>query len=174
VKVLEEDAADLIEAFGFQEQLKRLKARIGDPSGHSAFGKLTKGILNQGGVSSPFQLSGDECNRHAEAYYRTTLKRQYLQEGLDWLKKDVEMILAAENGNEKRELRALCNLFEHAPKALVFLESRTEEIVNETLLPDHALKLLGLLLISFGRHVIHSNEPEGTHSSYANDFAPIY
>jgi hypothetical protein len=174
VKVLEEDAADLIEAFGFQDQVTRLKSRIEDPPRYSAFGKLTKGILEQGGVSSPFHLSGDECNRSAEAYYRTTLKRQYLQEGLDWLKKDVEAMLADGSWNHERERKALHTLFEQVPQALAFLEDRTEEVLHDALLPVHTLKLLGLLLISFGRNVLPSHEQKGTDWSFAHDAAPIY
>src|SRR5262249_41227044 len=46
----------------------------------------------EAGASSPLRLSADEFNAAAEAYYRDTLRRRHLAEGLDLLRGDVRRL----------------------------------------------------------------------------------
>lgn len=173
VRILEEDAAEFIEAFGLQEGMRQLRDRLGDPDVHSAFGKLAKGIMNQGGVSSPLHLTGDECNRAAEDYYRSALKKQYLREGLEWLKKDLEDILEGKTHKWDRERKALGTFFQDPAHALTFLRANQEAVLSDELSFPVTKTLLGLLLISYGCDVLPRKESEETSSSYTNDLAPI-
>ena len=80
VETIEEDAADLVEAFGVKDTLRRLKERLADPERRSAAGKLKAAILEEAGVLSPKSLSGHDFNLAAEQYYRNTLRRHHLGE----------------------------------------------------------------------------------------------
>ena len=82
VKILRRDAAGLIEMMGMAETIHDLENRITDPDHHAVSGRLTRDILDQAGVSTPFKLSGSEFNQAAEAFYRTTLRKQHLAEAL--------------------------------------------------------------------------------------------
>jgi hypothetical protein len=173
VRALEEDAGDLIEAFGLQDDLARLRNRLSDPGGCSAFGKLTKGIMDHAGVSSPWGLSGDECNRAAESYYRNDLKRQYLNEGLNWLRQDVEALLTEGNRSREKARKALETVIPDPAQAPRFLHDIHEAVLNDTLTPAATRTLLGMLILSFAPDLLHHNESEGTRSSRTNDLAPI-
>jgi hypothetical protein len=88
LKIIQEDGRDLIELMGLKETLSRLLHRIEDPGNNSAAGKLTRGIIGEGKVSSPMKLSGRDFNLAAEKYYREDLKRRHLQEALSVLEED--------------------------------------------------------------------------------------
>lgn len=89
LRVLREDAADLIDMFGLQETMDDLARRIEAPEEHAASGRLTRGILEEAGASSPMRLSAEEFGQAAERYYRGTLKRRHLGEALEALEEDL-------------------------------------------------------------------------------------
>ena len=66
LRVLREDAPDLIEMLHLRETLDDLAVRLEDPDGQAAIGKLTRGILQEGNVRSPFKLSADEFNQQVK------------------------------------------------------------------------------------------------------------
>ena len=82
VEALERDAADLIQAMGLEETMADLRARLTDPSGASAAGKLTKGALARVGAKKPLKVPAREFNASAEAFYRDELRRKHLFESL--------------------------------------------------------------------------------------------
>lgn len=90
-ETLREDAADLIEMFGLQQTLADLEARLDDPAELSATGKLMRGILG-GKQHSPLQLRAEEFNLQAERFYRDTLRRRHLAEGLAFLREDARAL----------------------------------------------------------------------------------
>ena len=85
------EGADLVELFGAEELLRNLRARILDPS-QGASGKLTRRILDRTGARSPLSLRGREFNMAAEDVYRGELRRDYLEEALDYLAEDCETV----------------------------------------------------------------------------------
>lgn len=89
IVTLEQEAPDLIEAFGIQQTLNRLRERLNDPAS-SAAGTLTRGILGPDGRRSPLSLSGQEFNLTAESYYRTTLRLQHVEEAFDLMTAEFE------------------------------------------------------------------------------------
>ena len=88
---LEEWAPPLVEHQGFGDVLPDLRRRLEDHKAGAA-GRLERGILDQAGVRSPFELPADEFNQAAESWYRDTLRRQHLEEALDFLAEDVERL----------------------------------------------------------------------------------
>lgn len=90
VRILKEDAADLIDLMGFGETIRDLECRIEHAEEYSATSRLTRGILGGLKARSPLNLSGDEFNQAAERYYRGSLRTEHIREGFELLKKDSE------------------------------------------------------------------------------------
>jgi len=89
LKILREDAADLIEMFQMEETIQELAMRLEAPDRFAALGRLTRGILKETGVSSPLQMPAEEFNLAAERYYREHLRRRHSEEALDYLTADL-------------------------------------------------------------------------------------
>lgn len=86
ISLLRSDAADLIEQMGLHATLDDLAGRLARPEETSAAGRITGAILDELGVSSPMAVPAAQFNQSAEKYYRETLRRQHVAEGLDYLK----------------------------------------------------------------------------------------
>jgi hypothetical protein len=82
IKVLREDAADLIEVLDMKDTVDSLERRIGEAEFFSVASRLTNDILREANASSPFQLSGREFNLAAEAFYRDTLRKRHMEEAI--------------------------------------------------------------------------------------------
>lgn len=100
VNHLETEGKEIIESLGMEGTMDDLRRRLHDHRDASAVGRLTGGIIAGIGRSNPLHLPATEFNREAERYYRTTLKRQHLQEGLDLFDDACrELDKEAESGN---------------------------------------------------------------------------
>ena len=146
--LLQEDAADLIELLNLKETMHDLKSRLEFPQDYSAFGKITKGILNVSGKSSPFKLRGFEFNSVAEKFYRDDLRLKHLKESFE---------VFQQNFSEKE------SLFQHLPpnkKQFLasilgdqdinsFLESVKSGLLTESLNEETLRTLIYLLLLTF-------------------------
>ncbi|MGD8847741.1 MAG: hypothetical protein PVI54_19625 [Desulfobacteraceae bacterium] len=80
IRMLRQEAGDLIELMQLNDVMDDLELRVNDPENHSCAGRLTKGILDTGGWPDPFKGEGRAFNQEAETYYRDTLRRQHIQE----------------------------------------------------------------------------------------------
>lgn len=89
LQTLREDGADLIESLNLNETLQDLQQRLENPRQHGAWAKLNGGILRGVGKSSAMAMPAADFNRGAEDYYRGTLRRQHLSEGLEVLADDL-------------------------------------------------------------------------------------
>ena len=70
LKVLQEDAADLIEILKLADLIRDLGERLEYPGIHSAAAKLVAAILQEAGARSPLSLKAEDFNLAAEKYYR--------------------------------------------------------------------------------------------------------
>ncbi|WP_026842571.1 hypothetical protein [Citrifermentans bremense] len=105
LRLLRQDAADLIEMMGLEETMAGLEARLMDPERCSVAGKLTSGILAEVGGKQPLKINADDFNRGAERYYREGLRRRHMEEALDALEEDFQALdRAARAGSEAERL----------------------------------------------------------------------
>jgi hypothetical protein len=88
IKLLKQDAADLIELLNVRSIISDLEQRLSDKS-QQAGGKLVNGILNELGKNDALKIEAREWNYAAERYYRGTLRRAQLKESLDCLRDTV-------------------------------------------------------------------------------------
>jgi hypothetical protein len=143
--LLKDEAADLVEAFGAHELLRRLEARINDPEQASVAGKLTRGILDEAGATSWTALSGTEFNLAAESYYRGNLRGRHLREALEQLEEDVN----AQEGEASGDGGAPVHSEEgRSPREVV---ADLKEAVLSECADERALRtLIGITLWSIG------------------------
>ena len=147
VQILLEDGAGLIELLGLEETMADLMARLEHPERHSAAGKLTRGILDSTHARTPLQLTARDFNVGAERFYRETLRRRHLAEGLCFLEEDCRRAdLAATNlADGVREALAMILEGESATR---FLAGAQREVHGERASVDTLRKLIGLLLVT--------------------------
>lgn len=89
VGLIRKEGADLIESMGLSDVMRDLEHRICHPEMHGAAAAVTHGILQAKNALDPLQVDADEFNREAERYYRTTVRRRHMQEGLDVLESEL-------------------------------------------------------------------------------------
>ncbi len=147
VQILIEDAADLIELLGLEESMADLMARLEHPERHSTAGKLTRGILDSINAKSPLQLAAREFNQGAEKYYRETLRRRHIAEGLRFLEEDCRRADLASPVLEDGVREALASVLD-GESATRFLAVAQRELQAERVSVDVLGKLIGLLLLT--------------------------
>ena len=166
LRILQEDAADLIEAFQLEGTITNLKQRLDHPQEHSTFGKLTKGILQQAGATSSWALSGEECNQAAEHYYRQTLQKQHIARALESLESDCVDLDHRATSLFPNGRSLLKNILGPSQSAVSFLKHITPDLLVERLDCGQLTKLIYLLLATI--HV----DSEGTPSPAPNTYEP--
>ena len=147
VRLLEEDAADLIEALHLGETMRDLRARLDAPDDCSALGKLTRGILAEGGACRPMALNAGDFNRAAERYYRETLRRRHMEEAFRFLEEDFRRL---DREGPSRELPGVAALraATRNRSASDFLKLVKRDVLNETASLETLRKLTNLVLLS--------------------------
>ncbi|MCX8110044.1 MAG: hypothetical protein N3D15_02200 [Syntrophorhabdaceae bacterium] len=145
LKIIMDDAKDLMEIMGLEDTILSLKNRIEHPEIYSAGAKITQGILR--GKKSPFKVSGDEFNIEAERYYRNTLRKKHLEEAysvvLDEFKKMDSHLLC--NGCIFRD--SLQSIL-HDQSSTLFLVKRKKDLFDETISERDLKKLIQLLILT--------------------------
>lgn len=81
--ILMQEGRGLIEMFGLEETMRGLNEKLEGFDEISSFGKITGGILKEGGFKNPFSATAREWNLAAEKYYRGTLRVRQAEEALD-------------------------------------------------------------------------------------------
>ncbi|MCX7966617.1 MAG: hypothetical protein N2596_08335 [Syntrophorhabdaceae bacterium] len=147
VKIIMDDAKDLIELMGLEETIVSLKERIEQPEIFSAGARITQGILKDKKKKNPLQLSGDEFNIEAEKYYRNTLRRKHLEEAysvvLDEFKK-MDSHLLCSGCAFKDSLKSILGDL----SATLFLLKRKKDLLEEKLPEDEIKRLIQLIVLT--------------------------
>jgi hypothetical protein len=147
VRLIREDAADLIEMFGMSGTMDDLERRIEEPDQYSALGKLTRAVLDKGNASSPMKMKAADFNRAAEECYRDDLRKSHFLEGFRFLEEDLRRIgktATAEDGAVRNAFKALMK----EEEASSFIRNVRQDVVNEKASPDLLRKLISLLLLT--------------------------
>jgi len=173
LRLLREDAADLIELMGLHDTLNDLERRFTDPAQYSAAGRLTSGILDEVNASSPLRVNAREFNTGAEHYYQTTLRRKHLEEALGFMALDCTM-LDREQEPVSEQVRTALRAVLAGQSAGQFVESASKDVLNEQADIPTLQRLMNLVLIKVHHdEIAASNQPENKRSA-ADDRAPVY
>jgi hypothetical protein len=146
--IIRDDAADLVEAFGAESLIESVQRRLAAPEVHGVAGKLTAGILGSSGARSPMDLSAEEFNESAEAYYRGALRRRHVAEAMDLALED---LLRLDDADEHSVYRRQVTEVIGRRSAGEFLRSMREDILSETLNETQLRRCIQLTLIALQR-----------------------
>jgi hypothetical protein len=149
---LKNDGAGLIEAMGLQSTVEDLEQRLSDPDANSALGRLLKGILEEAGARSPFDVPADSFNRSAEKYFRETLRKRHLREAIEVFSEECR-----QHGNPMRHDCA-SSFLEPATKIQQLIEALQRSGDPEAL---PAEQLLGLIRLALALVVLKKREAQG-------------
>ncbi len=153
LKIIREDAGDIIEMLGMKETIAELADRINEPDRHSTCGKLTRGILEMANAKSPMEITADKFNLTAEKYYRTDLRDRHIQESFQLLSEDI-VKLDDVNDGIRQEIRSQLHSILNETSLSQFLHRAEKEIINETASKEMLEKMVCLLLV----HVHYQTE----------------
>ncbi len=158
LRVIREDAADLVELMGLHDMLSDLELRLDEPGCHSAAGRITSGILSEVNAKSPLRVNASEFNLGAESYYRGTLRRRHTEEALGFLAEE-SSILDREPVTLDEKLRKALQLVRQGQEACRFVELAKEDILHERADIPTLKRLMNLILLK-----VYHDEAAAAHS----------
>ncbi|MDJ0809534.1 MAG: hypothetical protein QNJ01_05495 [Desulfobacterales bacterium] len=147
LRLLRREAPELVEGFDLATTLDDLERRVRRPEAYSASGRLTRGILEEAGVKSALKLNGAEFNAAAEAYYRGTLRRRQMREGLALLAEDLSAIDAPRSWRQGFYNQHLLQLL-NGRNAREFLDDHQEALLADTAGEDVLQTLIRLFILT--------------------------
>ena len=164
LQLLREDAADLIEMFGFASLLNDLQQRLEQPQRYSAAGRLVRQIAGEKG-GNPLKMEARDFNQAAEKYYREDLRRQHTQQALHFLLEDLRE-MESENSRVDAELRPLMKELIQGKSTATFCQAAKQDLLNDQLGSQPLQRLLNLMLLTEYRDRLltgcHPETPEGS------------
>lgn len=169
LRVLREDAADLIEQMGLQETMNDLEQRIREPEQYAASGRLTGGILEQLGSRSALKTEAHDFNTGAEEYYRTTLRKEQMAEAFDLLQGEC-CTLDHQAAELDEPLRKALLLTLQGQGADQFMTQIRQDILQEQADIPTLQRLMNLLLVK----VHHDQQQPMAGRSEPDAAAPVY
>lgn len=155
VRVLENDAADLIESHGMRHTLADLKQRLSQ-AGASAADRLTAAILQEACARSPLQIPAADFNAAAERYYRHTLRRRHVEEAFEFLIREAFRMDAAQDYTG--ELRSALRTILDGRSAAAFVQAARRELLAGTIDTRGLRTLIQLLLLAIARDTRHASD----------------
>lgn len=172
LRVIREDAADLVELMDLHDTLSDLELRLGEPAFHSAAGRLTSGILDEVNASSPLSVNAREFNLGAERYYRTNLRRRHTEEALGFLAADCG-ILDREHASLDGELRKALLVVLQGQEASRLVEVAKEDVLHERADIPTLKRLMNLVLLKVYHDEATASQSVDKQRS-DRDGAPVY
>lgn len=173
LQVIREDGADLIELMGLHDTMNDLAKRLDEPANHSAAGRITAGILNEVNASSPLRTNAREFNSAAERYYRTTLRRQHLEEAFGFMIQDCRM-LDREQGRLDEALRKDLRAILQGRDASGLVEAAKDDVLSEQADIPTLQRLMNLVLLKVHHDEIMSAHPSQIQGSNLDDATPVH
>lgn len=146
LKILREDAADLIEMLCMRETIDELEYRVNEPERNSACGRVTRGILKVADAKSPLDLSADKFNQAAEKFYRTDLRNRHIREAFALFGEDIVRLDHVSDGLRQDIKNLLYSVLKEMNIAN-FIDQAEREIIEETASKETLEKLVGLILV---------------------------
>ncbi len=173
ILVIREDAADLVELMGLHDTLNDLEMRINEPALHSAAGRLTAGILDEAGGSSPLRVNAREFNTAAERYYRTTLRQRHMDEAFGFLLQDCTMLDREQNSPDEPHCTALRAILQ-GEDAARFVAAVKEDVLHERADITTLQRMMNLILLKVSLDQRTDTHKSDNQRSTPDDAASVY
>jgi hypothetical protein len=165
IRILHEDAADLIELLQLKETMADLMCRFEAPNTYGAAGKLQRGILKKG-IYSPLDMKAEEFNSQAEQYYRNDLRKEHLREAWQFLAQDLQRLETGRVADGEVYREAL-QMIMHGQDIAAFIAPLGQDIVEEKAPASDIIKLLHLMILTIHADRSLTNRQPAHHSPEA-------
>jgi hypothetical protein len=139
---LTENAREAITQAQAELVMVELRFRLADKN-QQAHTRVTNSVIAESGTRNPLRLSSREFNRHAEHYYRQTLRRENLREAFEQLREDARALAKSEHPG----LGAIVQHSVRVQDPVRFLDSIGERLATDALTEQEAAAVLNLLLL---------------------------
>jgi len=128
LRIIKNDAADIIECMGFEETIQDLEARIHNRE-LCVEGKLLSGILNKTEALDPMKVDGDEFNQASEHYYRNELRLFQMNEAYDELIQSVQDL--EQHAQVSQDIRQALHSIYPNQDMTAFIKQARSQVINE-------------------------------------------
>ncbi|MGD0586388.1 MAG: hypothetical protein ABSA86_11555 [Oryzomonas sp.] len=173
VRIIREDAADLIELHDLHATLNDLEERLAEPERCTAAGRLTAGILDEVNARDPMSLKSREFNIGAERYYRGTLRRQHMEEAFRFLEDECRL-LDQESSRLDDEVRKALRFTLQGQGAARFLASIKEDVLLEQADVTSLQRLMNLILLTVSNNEQQIAQESNAIRSGQKDATPVH
>jgi hypothetical protein len=144
-RVLAEDAEPLLDTAG-RTVLDDLRARIAHPDERGAAAGLGRGILAELGAKTPMDVEAGAFNAAAERYYRDTLRRRQLHEGIEACALQLRDSVRAALDRQQRPLLQALHTLAGGRHPGEYLAQTRNAVLRETADLDTLRAWIGLVL----------------------------
>jgi hypothetical protein len=173
VRVIREDAADLIELHDLHATLNDLEERLAEPERRTAAGRLTAGILDEVNARAPMNIKSREFNIGAERYYRGSLRRQHMEEAFRFLEEECRR-LDQESPGLDDEVRKALRFTLQGQGAARFLASIKEDVLLEQADVTSLQRLMNLILLTVSNDEQQIAQESNAIRSGQEDAPPVH
>jgi len=173
LRIIREDAADLIELHDLHGTLNDLEKRLAEPEQFTAAGRLTAGILDEVNARSPMSLKSREFNIGAERYYRGTLRKRHMEEAFGFLEDECRRLDQESSGLDDEVRKALLFTLQ-GQGAARFLASIKEDVLLEKADANNLQRLMNLILLTVSNNERQSAQESNIARSDRKDAAPVH
>jgi hypothetical protein len=145
IRLLKEDAPELIEMGKLHDTIRDLEDRIDEDS---VANRLTRRICEDAGASSPMALTGDEFNAAAETFYRERLKKEQMGQALDQWSEQVRQLDGMSAWRSGHFNQALFAVLKGKDASAFISTARSSVIAEELPLACHHTQMIHLMLLT--------------------------
>ena len=126
IRLLERDAADLIEQGKLKDRLDALRARLSGETA-TAFTGILEGAGKEIGAKPPARMPAADFNNGVERYYRTSLKISHLNEGFSVFLEDCRRLQRLHDPQLEQAMMAV----QGCPEAVAYLDCHRRAVLAE-------------------------------------------
>ena len=156
LKVLREEARDLIEMLGLEDSMRDLAMRLEMPEEYSTFGKLNQAVVTELNTGSAMRAGAMEFNQAAEKYYRDDLRKKHLLEAFRFLEEDIRAIESETRDPADGYGRELGYTLPDGLPAEAFVAAIQTDVLEERASAKQLIRLINLVLLTIHRNARHA------------------
>jgi hypothetical protein len=146
LRILRQDAQDLIELLQLDAVVENLEQRINCPQKYAVGDRLTHQILKQKSNQDPFKMEGEQFNKTSEAYYRQDLRRQHIKAAFAHFKDAVKQLDSWDSWRSGQYNQSMLTILD-GKNGDEYLASVERAVLDDALAQDEYKNLIYLMML---------------------------
>lgn len=148
LRIIKQDAKDLIDLLKLREVVDNMELRINHPQKFAVGNRLTHQILKHKPKPDPFKMDGQEFNKASEAYYRKDLRRQHIKAAFAHFKDAVKHLDSWDSWRSGQYNQSMLTILD-GRNGDEYLAAVEGAVFDDALAQDEYKNLIYLLLLVF-------------------------